>query len=135
MTKLNMKFLESCPLLVVLRTFSKAYGLAGLRIGYGFASERIIDGMNLVRQPFNANYLAQVGASAALDDDEFVNVPTLSIFDWDTTWLEIIIHSSMDFLFKRIIQSFAVSMCSGAAWSPLNAVATSPSPSGLVMTS
>lgn len=67
-----LELLESYPLLVVLRTFSKAYGLAGLRIGYGFASEMIIDGMNLVRQPFNANYLAQVGALAALDDDGFV---------------------------------------------------------------
>ncbi len=67
-----IELLESYPLLVVLRTFSKAYGLAGLRIGYGFASEMIIDGMNLVRQPFNVNYLAQVGALAALDDDEFV---------------------------------------------------------------
>lgn len=67
-----VELLESYPLVVVLRTFSKAYGLAGLRIGYGFASEMIIDGMNLVRQPFNVNYLAQVGALAALDDDEFV---------------------------------------------------------------
>jgi len=67
-----VELLESYPLLVVLRTFSKAYGLAGLRIGYGFASEMIIDSMNLVRHPFSSNYLAQVGALAALDDDEFV---------------------------------------------------------------
>jgi histidinol-phosphate aminotransferase len=52
------------PLIVVLRTFSKLYGLAGLRIGYG---------MNRVRQPFNANTLAQVAATAALDDTEFVS--------------------------------------------------------------
>jgi len=68
----SLKLLESYPLLVVLRTFSKIYGLAGLRIGYGFASETIVDSMNLVRQPFNVNYLAQAGALAALDDDEFV---------------------------------------------------------------
>lgn len=68
-----LELLESYPGLVVLRTFSKAYGLAGLRIGYGFASEIIIDGMNLIRQPFNVNYLAQVAALAALDDDEFVD--------------------------------------------------------------
>jgi histidinol-phosphate aminotransferase len=68
----TVAFLGTYPLLVVLRTFSKAYGLAGLRIGYGFASEMITNGMNLVRQPFSANYLAQVGALAALDDDEFV---------------------------------------------------------------
>jgi histidinol-phosphate aminotransferase len=46
--------------------------LAGLRIGYGFASEIIAEGINRVRQPFNVNYVAQVGALAALDDDEFV---------------------------------------------------------------
>jgi len=68
----SLELLESYPLLVVLRTFSKTYGLAGLRIGYGFASETIVDSMNLVRQPFNVNYLAQAGALAALDDDEFV---------------------------------------------------------------
>lgn len=68
----SLELLESYPLLVILRTFSKTYGLAGLRIGYGFASETIVDSMNLVRQPFNVNYLAQAGALAALDDDEFV---------------------------------------------------------------
>lgn len=61
------------PLIIVLRTFSKLYGLAGLRIGYGFASEEIIDYMNRVRQPFNANTLAQAAATAALDDTEFVS--------------------------------------------------------------
>jgi histidinol-phosphate aminotransferase len=67
-----LESLESYPLLVILRTFSKAYGLAGLRIGYGFASETMIESMNLVRQPFNVSSLAQAGALAALDDDEFV---------------------------------------------------------------
>jgi histidinol-phosphate aminotransferase len=68
----GVEFLDSYPLLVVLRTFSKVYGLAGLRIGYGFASETIIENINRVRQPFSVNSLAQVGALAALDDDEFV---------------------------------------------------------------
>ncbi len=61
------------PLLFVLRTFSKLYGLAGLRIGYGFASEKMVDYMNRVRQPFNANLLAQAAAIGALDDAEFVS--------------------------------------------------------------
>ncbi|MGD2124701.1 MAG: histidinol-phosphate transaminase [Desulfobacteraceae bacterium] len=61
------------PLMVVLRTFSKLYGLAGLRIGYGFASEKLVDYMNRVRQPFNVNNLAQMAATAALDDKEFVS--------------------------------------------------------------
>jgi len=53
---------------LVLRTFSKIYGLAGLRVGYGAAPAEMIDYMNRVRQPFNVNSLAQVAALAALDD-------------------------------------------------------------------
>lgn len=60
------------PNLVVCRTFSKIYGLAGLRIGYGIASAAVADLMNRVRQPFNVNNLALAGAFAALDDDEFL---------------------------------------------------------------
>jgi len=67
----GLEFLDSYPLLVVLRTFSKIYGLAGLRLGYGFSSEAITESLNRVRQPFNVNSLAQVAGLAALDDDEF----------------------------------------------------------------
>ena len=59
-------------LVVSLRTFSKIYGLAGLRIGYGVASEEIISNLEKVRQPFNVNSLAQVAAMAALDDQGHV---------------------------------------------------------------
>jgi histidinol-phosphate aminotransferase len=59
-------------LLIVLRTFSKIYGLAGLRVGYGVAHPAIIDLLNRLRAPFNVNTLAQVAALAALDDDEHV---------------------------------------------------------------
>ncbi len=58
--------------IVVARTFSKLYGLAGFRIGYMFGSEEVIGLMNRVRQPFNSNLLAQTAALAALDDKEFV---------------------------------------------------------------
>jgi histidinol-phosphate aminotransferase len=57
---------------VVLRTFSKIYGLAGLRAGYGIAHPDIVKYMNGVRQPFNVNTLAQVAALAALDDSGHV---------------------------------------------------------------
>jgi len=57
---------------VVLRTFSKAYGLAGLRIGYGITDESITDYINRLRQPFNVNFAAQVAAVAALDDREHI---------------------------------------------------------------
>lgn len=56
---------------VTLRTFSKAYGLAGLRIGYGVMQQPVADIMNRVRQPFNVNSLAQIGALAALSDMAF----------------------------------------------------------------
>ena len=69
----GLNLLTHSPLIVVLRTFSKLYGLAGLRIGYGFGPEKIIDYMNRVRQPFDANSLAQVAAMAALDDTDFVS--------------------------------------------------------------
>ena len=58
--------------LVITRTFSKIYGLAGLRIGYALASAEVADLMNRVRQPFNCNNLALAAATAALDDHEFV---------------------------------------------------------------
>jgi len=58
--------------LVITRTFSKIYGLAGLRIGYALCSAEIADLMNRVRQPFNCNNLALAAAVAALDDHEFV---------------------------------------------------------------
>ncbi len=69
----GLELLGDHPLLFVLRTFSKLYGLAGLRIGYGFASKELIDYMNRVRQPFNANTLAQAAATAALEDTEFAS--------------------------------------------------------------
>jgi len=60
------------PNLVVCRTFSKIYGLAGLRVGYALASAEVADLMNRVRQPFNVNNLAIAAAIAALDDDDFL---------------------------------------------------------------
>jgi histidinol-phosphate aminotransferase len=58
--------------LVVLRTFSKAFGLAGLRVGYMLAHEKLIDYMERARAPFNVNRLAQAAALAALGDEEHI---------------------------------------------------------------
>ena len=58
---------------VIIRTFSKIYGLASLRIGWGYASKKIINAMNLIKPPFNVNQLAQVAATEALKDKNFVN--------------------------------------------------------------
>jgi histidinol-phosphate aminotransferase len=58
--------------LILMRTFSKIYGLAGLRIGYGIGNPELISAFEKIRQPFNINSLAQAAALAALDDDEHV---------------------------------------------------------------
>jgi len=65
-------WLAKYPNLIITRTFSKAYGLAGLRVGYAAAHPDVADLMNRVRQPFNVNSLAQAAATAALDDEEFL---------------------------------------------------------------
>ena len=58
--------------LIISRTFSKAYGLAGLRIGFGLMHANVADMLNRVRQPFNVNSIAQAAAVASLQDDDFV---------------------------------------------------------------
>ena len=64
------QWLAEFPNLIVTRTFSKAYGLAGYRVGYGLSSAHVADLLNRARQPFNVNTLAQVAAIAALEDQE-----------------------------------------------------------------
>jgi histidinol-phosphate aminotransferase len=68
----GMDYLDR-PNVIVARSFSKIYGLAGLRIGYGVASPKMISYMERVREPFNVNLLAQFAAEAALGDKAFVN--------------------------------------------------------------
>ena len=58
--------------LILMRTFSKIYGLAGLRLGYGIAHPELIAALEKIRQPFNINLLAQTAALAALDDGEHI---------------------------------------------------------------
>lgn len=68
----GLEYLAEDRLLVGLRTFSKAYGLAGLRVGYGYGPSALLDFLNRLRLPFNVNRLAQAGARAALEDAEFL---------------------------------------------------------------
>jgi histidinol-phosphate aminotransferase len=82
---------ESRPV-ITLRTFSKAYGLAGLRIGYGVMPAAMADLLNRVRQPFNTNSLAQVGAAAALDDTAFLE-KTVKL-----------VHQELDYLYGALDQ-------------------------------
>jgi histidinol-phosphate aminotransferase len=68
----GVDYLASYPNLLVSRTFSKAYGLAALRVGYGVCDPAIADAMNRVRQPFNVNSLALAAAVATLADEEYL---------------------------------------------------------------
>lgn len=68
----SARWMEKYPNLLISRTFSKIYGLAGLRVGFGLAQPGITDLLNRVRQPFNVNAMAQAAAIAALDDKAFL---------------------------------------------------------------
>jgi histidinol-phosphate aminotransferase len=68
----STQWVRQFPNLVVSRTFSKAYGLAGLRVGFAIAQPPVTDLMNRIRQPFNVNSLAQAAAIAALNDKAFL---------------------------------------------------------------
>ncbi|NYT85701.1 histidinol-phosphate transaminase [Pollutimonas harenae] len=68
----SARWVEQYSNLIVSRTFSKAYGLAGLRVGFAIAQPRLTDLLNRVRQPFNVNSLAQAAAIAALNDAAFL---------------------------------------------------------------
>lgn len=69
----TVSWLKSYPNLIITRTFSKAYGLAGLRVGYAVSSPDIADLLNRIRQPFNVNSLALEAAETALQDKEYIN--------------------------------------------------------------
>ncbi|AKL98650.1 histidinol-phosphate transaminase [Endomicrobium proavitum] len=64
----GLEFLKDNPNLIVFRTFSKVYALAGLRVGYGFANEVVVDFIERTRPPFNVNLLAQAAAVASIKD-------------------------------------------------------------------
>ena len=86
----SINYLDSGRAVVTLRTFSKAYGLAGLRIGYGVMPEAVSGVLNRIRQPFNANTLAQVAARAALEDEAFL------------AETKRVVHEGLDFLYNSL---------------------------------
>ena len=67
------EYMKNKDNVVVIRTFSKIYGLASLRVGWGYGSKKIISAMNLIRPPFNVNQIAQIAATEALKDKNFIN--------------------------------------------------------------
>jgi len=70
--KSGLELFKNKDNVVVIRTFSKIYGLASLRVGWGYASKKIINAMNMIKPPFNVNQLAQIAATEALKDKEFI---------------------------------------------------------------
>ena len=69
----GLKLFKKNENVIILRTFSKIYGLASLRIGWGYGPKKIIDAMNIIKPPFNVNMAAQIAAVAALNDKSFIN--------------------------------------------------------------
>ena len=86
----SFNYVNSDKAIVGMRTFSKAYGLAGLRVGYGVMPLDLAEILHRVRQPFNVNMLAQAAATAALRDDDFLH-KTLEL-----------VHTELDFIYKAL---------------------------------
>ena len=86
----SVDYVKSGDNVVGMRTFSKAYGLAGLRIGYGVMTAELSGLLNRVRQPFNVNSLAQVAAVAALGDEEFIKKTVR------------LVHEELDYLYAAL---------------------------------
>lgn len=101
-------FVQKYENVIVTRTFSKSYSLAGMRIGFGLASEAIIAGLHKVRDSYNVNFLSQVIGEASLLDQEYFNECTSKIIktrDWVTKELSEmgldVIPSHTNFLFAK----------------------------------
>ena len=78
----GLKLFKNSKNVILLRTFSKIYGLASLRIGWGYGPKKIIDAMNIIKPPFNVNMVAQLAAVAALKDKSFINKSVKHNFIW-----------------------------------------------------
>ncbi|MBW1615852.1 MAG: histidinol-phosphate transaminase [Deltaproteobacteria bacterium] len=86
----GLPYIKKGYFVAVTRTFSKAYGLAGLRIGYSIMPEELASLLNRIRLPFNVNSLGGEAASAALDDEDFLNKTVLST------------HKEIDFISEKL---------------------------------
>ncbi len=83
----NRALLDEFDNVVIVRTFSKAYGLAGLRVGYALSSPAVADLLNRIRQPFNVSRIALAAAEAALTDQDFIEKTRVSNLE-QMRWLE-----------------------------------------------
>ena len=78
----GLKLFKKNKNVLILRTLSKIYGLAALRVGWGYGPKKIIDAMNVIKPPFNLNMAAQIGAVAALNDKKFIKRSIRHNFIW-----------------------------------------------------
>ncbi|UOQ47582.1 histidinol-phosphate transaminase [Gracilibacillus caseinilyticus] len=117
----SIDLLNDYPNLVILRTFSKAYGLANLRVGYGVSSEEIATNLNITRGPFNTTSVSQIAARCALEDEAFLihtyeenlrnkqafmeacSNLNLSYYDSEANFLFVKLPSSGDALFEYLL--------------------------------
>jgi histidinol-phosphate aminotransferase len=79
-----LKLFSNYKNVVITRTFSKIYGLAGLRVGWGYGSKEIIGALNKIKPPFNVNKAALFSASAAVKDDVWLNKEIKHVNNWNT---------------------------------------------------
>lgn len=86
------------PNLLLMRTFSKIYGLAGLRLGYGIGSPELIAALQNIRQPFNTNSIAQAGALAALDDRAHLQRTRETNFTGMQFWQDALGHDGIEYV-------------------------------------
>ena len=78
-----LKLFSNYKNVVITRTFSKIYGLAGLRVGWGYGSKEIIDTLNKIKPPFNVNRVALFAASAAVKDNDWLNKEIKHVNKWN----------------------------------------------------
>ena len=93
----TLRYISEYKNLVILRTFSKIYGLAGLRIGYGISDSSIISVLNKIRLPFNINFIAQKAAAAALQDESYINRVRDNIYKEKNRFYDVLIKNKIGF--------------------------------------
>ncbi|MBU0656532.1 MAG: histidinol-phosphate transaminase [Gammaproteobacteria bacterium] len=108
-----LAWLDEFPNLIVTRTFSKIYGLAGLRVGYAVSSPAVADMLNRVRQPFNVNSLALAAAAAALDDDDFLSRSVMTNTAGLKQWFDACAESGWEYM--PTVGNFITVNCKQAA--------------------
>jgi len=94
----TLRYLNRYKNLVVLRTFSKIYGLAGLRIGYGISDSSIISILNKIRLPFNINSLAQKAAVTALENEPYIKKVVEKIYKEKNRFYKILLRNKIGFI-------------------------------------